>query len=122
MTVRPPTASWRAPAGCANRLEAKATERAPMCHTVPVWPGRRLIVDPPSPDHIPGAPFRVPGGVFISGRSTRRYTMAHKLFIGGLSFSTSDDRLRELFAQVGGGESAAGGVGGEAGGAGGGRW
>ncbi|MEK7370088.1 MAG: RNA-binding protein [candidate division NC10 bacterium] len=33
--------------------------------------------------------------------------MAHKLFIGGLSFSTSDDRLRELFAQVGGVESAA---------------
>ena len=33
--------------------------------------------------------------------------MAHKLFIGGLSFSTSDDRLRELFARGGGVESAA---------------
>ena len=33
--------------------------------------------------------------------------MAHKLFIGGLSFSTSNDRLRELFAQAGGVESAA---------------
>lgn len=32
--------------------------------------------------------------------------MAHKLFIGGISFSTSSDRLRELFAQVGAVESA----------------
>jgi RNA recognition motif-containing protein len=33
--------------------------------------------------------------------------MAQKLFIGGLSFSTSDSRLREVFAQVGSVESAA---------------
>lgn len=33
--------------------------------------------------------------------------MAHKLFIGGLSFSTSSERLREVFAQAGGVESAA---------------
>ena len=33
--------------------------------------------------------------------------MAQKLFIGGLSFSTSSDRLRETFAQVGQVESAA---------------
>jgi RNA recognition motif-containing protein len=33
--------------------------------------------------------------------------MAHKLFIGGLSFSTSSDRLRDLFAQAGTVESAA---------------
>lgn len=33
--------------------------------------------------------------------------MAHKLFIGGLSFSTTDERLRELFATAGGVESAA---------------
>jgi RNA recognition motif-containing protein len=33
--------------------------------------------------------------------------MAHKLFIGGLAFSTSDDRLREVFTQAGGVESAA---------------
>jgi RNA recognition motif-containing protein len=32
--------------------------------------------------------------------------MAHKLFIGGLSFSTSSDRLREVFTQAGGVESA----------------
>ena len=32
--------------------------------------------------------------------------MAHKLFIGGLSFSTSSERLREVFAQAGGVESA----------------
>ena len=31
--------------------------------------------------------------------------MAQKLFIGGLSFNTSTDRLRELFAQVEGVES-----------------
>ena len=33
--------------------------------------------------------------------------MAQKLFIGGLSFSTSNDRLREVFAQAGAVESAA---------------
>lgn len=33
--------------------------------------------------------------------------MAHKLFIGGLAFSTSTDRLREVFAQAGVVESAA---------------
>ncbi len=33
--------------------------------------------------------------------------MAHKLFIGGLAFSTSSDRLREVFAQAGAVESAA---------------
>ena len=33
--------------------------------------------------------------------------MAHKLFIGGLAFSTSNDRLRDLFAQAGGVDSAA---------------
>ena len=33
--------------------------------------------------------------------------MAQKLFIGGLSFSTSTEKLRETFAQVGQVESAA---------------
>ena len=33
--------------------------------------------------------------------------MAHKLYVGGLSFSTSDERLREMFAVAGGVESAA---------------
>ena len=33
--------------------------------------------------------------------------MAHKLFIGGLAFSTSNERLRDVFAQAGGVESAA---------------
>ena len=32
--------------------------------------------------------------------------MAQKLFIGGLSFSTPNERLREVFAQVGSVESA----------------
>jgi RNA recognition motif-containing protein len=33
--------------------------------------------------------------------------MAHKLFIGSLAFSTSTERLRELFAEAGTVESAA---------------
>jgi len=33
--------------------------------------------------------------------------MAHKLFVGSLAFSTSTERLRELFAQAGAVESAA---------------
>lgn len=33
--------------------------------------------------------------------------MAYKLFVGGLSFSTTSERLRELFAQAGQVESAA---------------
>ena len=33
--------------------------------------------------------------------------MAQKLFVGGLAFSTSSDRLREVFAQAGTVESAA---------------
>ena len=32
--------------------------------------------------------------------------MAHKLFVGGLPYSTSNDRLRELFADCGQVESA----------------
>jgi RNA recognition motif-containing protein len=32
--------------------------------------------------------------------------MAHKLFVGGLPFSTSSERLRELFAEAGTVESA----------------
>jgi cold-inducible RNA-binding protein len=32
--------------------------------------------------------------------------MAHKLFVGGLPFSTSEERLREVFAQAGKVESA----------------
>jgi len=34
------------------------------------------------------------------------FAMAHKLFIGGLAFSTSNERLREVFAQAGAVESA----------------
>ena len=40
------------------------------------------------------------------GSFIRRCARAHKLFIGGLPFSTSSDRLREVFAQAGGVESA----------------
>src|SRR5713101_7483666 len=35
-----------------------------------------------------------------------RRLMAHKLFVGGLPFSTSEDRLREVFAEAGTVESA----------------
>jgi hypothetical protein len=42
--------------------------------------------------------------------------MAQKLFIGGLSFSTSTERLRETFAQAGQVESAAVVTGGQEGG------
>ena len=33
--------------------------------------------------------------------------MAHKLFVGGLAFSTSSERLREIFTEAGSVESAA---------------
>src|SRR5256712_3462771 len=88
------------------------------CSKLGRWPGRKCvalvasgpvvgsIVDPSLPDHDSGALFRVPGSDVNSGRSARRCAMAQKLFIGGLSFSTSSERLRELFAQAGGVESA----------------
>src|SRR5256712_10936550 len=90
------------------------------CSKLGRWPGRKCvtlvasgpvvgsIVDPSLPDHDSGALFRVPGSDVNSGRSARRCAMAQKLFIGGLSFSTSSERLRELFAQAGGGGSATG--------------
>src|SRR3989454_12563310 len=40
-------------------------------------------------------------------KQQRRRPMAQKLFIGGLAFSTSTERLREVFAAVGQVESAA---------------
>src|SRR2546428_8168126 len=90
------------------------------CSKLGRWPGCKCvtlvasgpvvgsIVDPSLPDHDSGALFRVPGSDVNSGRSARRCAMAQKLFIGGLSFSTSSERLRELFAQAGGGGSATG--------------
>ena len=62
---------------------------------------------PTFPDHDSAAIFRDPERVPNRGRSIRRQVMAHKLFIGGLAFSTSTERLRELFAQAGAVESAA---------------
>src|SRR5207253_1996777 len=61
---------------------------------------------PSLPDHDPGTPSAFRGVSSNSGRSVRRCAMAQKLFIGGLSFSTSSERLRELFAQAGTVESA----------------
>src|SRR2546427_372704 len=60
---------------------------------------------PSLPDLCSCALFRDPGSVTNCGRSVRRCAMAQKLFIGGLSFSTSSERLREEFAQAGGVES-----------------
>src|SRR5437879_12935836 len=40
-------------------------------------------------------------------KQQRRRPMAQKLFIGGLAFSTSTERLREVFAAAGQVESAA---------------
>jgi cold-inducible RNA-binding protein len=40
-------------------------------------------------------------------KQQKEFTMAQKLFIGGLSFSTSTERLREVFAAAGQVESAA---------------
>src|SRR3970040_1170807 len=78
-----------------------------MCHDVQVWLGRWFVVDPLLTR--PRLWFRLPlpESVIPSGSSVWRLTMAHKLFIGGLAFSTSDERLRELFAVAGGVESAA---------------
>jgi RNA recognition motif-containing protein len=39
-------------------------------------------------------------------QSKEALIMAHKLFVGGLPYSTSNERLRELFAEVGQVESA----------------
>src|SRR5882762_9422049 len=78
-----------------------------VCHTGLVWLWRDSIrSSAPLSDHDSGAVFRVPGGVLNSGRFIRGGAMAQKLFIGGLSFSTSNERLREVFAQAGAVESA----------------
>jgi RNA recognition motif-containing protein len=58
-------------------------------------------------DHDSGAVFRVPGTFLNSREIEPEVVMAQKLFIGGLAFSTSDARLREVFAQAGVVESAA---------------
>src|SRR5437879_7831986 len=91
----------------AQRSLNPARWRVRKCSTlVSSGPVVGSIVDPSLPDHDSGALFRVPGSDVKSGRSARRCAMAQKLFIGGLSFSTSSERLRELFAQAGGVESA----------------
>src|SRR5712692_3558411 len=79
-----------------------------MCHDAGVWLGSRFITDLPphqTSTLVPSSasqrgPF--PAGVLFGG-----FAMAHKLYVGGLSFSTSDERLREMFAVAGGVESAA---------------
>ena len=46
-------------------------------------------------------------GIAVPQRGSKGRTLAQKLFVGGLSFSTSTERLRETFAQAGQVESAA---------------
>src|SRR5262249_56224621 len=64
----------------------------------------RFIVNPltvrPRPELLPSS------GRAEQRKAARRFSMAVKLFIGSLSFSTSSDRLREAFARVGAVESA----------------
>src|SRR5262249_58288520 len=64
----------------------------------------RFIVNPltvrPRPELLPSS------GRAEQRKAARRFSMAVKLFIGSLSFSTSSDRLRETFARVGAVESA----------------
>src|SRR2546421_8114123 len=43
---------------------------------------------------------------YTARKKLRRCVMAHKLFVGGLAFSTSSERLREVFAAVGSVESS----------------
>jgi len=77
------------------------------CHTEPVWTWHWFIVDPSftRPRLWRSLPrtreCRQPREI------SQRWVMAQKLFIGGLSFSTSNERLREVFAQAGVVESAA---------------
>src|SRR5882672_700654 len=52
------------------------------------------------------APSSAYRGVSSTAGDAQRCAMAQKLFIGGLSFSTSNERLREVFAQIGSVESA----------------
>jgi cold-inducible RNA-binding protein len=74
---------------------------------VRVWFGFRF--DASLPPHQTATPvlFRVLGRVVSDAEDRGERFMAHKLFIGGLSFSTSTDALRTLFAQAGEVESAA---------------
>ena len=67
-------------------------------------PGWRSVVDllrtRPARAHGSAAPERM-----VSQRRLEFTFMAQKLFIGGLSFSTPTERLRELFAQIDGVQS-----------------
>src|SRR5213078_4166802 len=86
-------------------LEIRAMAGTQMCHTSRVWPGCRFIVDLllTRPRLWRPSAFQ---GVSSTAEDLLGGAMAQKLFIGGLSFSTSSERLRELFAQAGAVESA----------------
>src|SRR5881409_4542391 len=76
-------------------------------YTLPVWCGRRFAVNPrPLAQAASRVSFRVQGSRAQFGRPQGALPMAVKLFVGGLSFSTSTARLREAFAAAGAVESA----------------
>ena len=69
--------------------------------------GSRFIVNPFLHQTVILATPASQGSALNRGRFFGRFAMARKLFIGGLAFSTSNDRLREVFAEAGQVESAA---------------
>src|SRR5262249_4849099 len=76
-------------------------------YTLPVWCGRRFAVNPrPLAQARSRVSFRVRGSRAQVGRPQGALPMAVKLFVGGLSFSTSTDRRRGGFAACGNVESA----------------
>ncbi len=61
--------------------------------------GRRVHREPDSPSSRAQSCFRVLVVMTIGRSSEGAPSMAVKLFVGGLSFSTSSDRLRQVFAR-----------------------
>src|SRR5213593_1218836 len=66
-------------------------------------------LEPPAPRQTltPASAFLWSAHELTAWKQRRRRLMAQKLFIGGLAFSTSTERLREVFAAAGQVESAA---------------
>src|SRR5207244_9449278 len=71
-------------------------------YTLPVWCGRRFAVNPrPRSQAASRFSSESRDRVHSSEGHIGARPMAVKLFVGGLSFSTSTDRLREAFAAFG---------------------
>jgi RNA recognition motif. (a.k.a. RRM, RBD, or RNP domain) len=78
-----------------------------MRHDPCVWPHRRFVAS--LPPHQPST--LVHSSAFLGTaipcwNRVRILTLPHKLFTGGLAFSTSNEHLRELFAAASDVESA----------------